>query len=137
MASRSSIQLPQSKSATSLVSTGLATLAEPPTRQVDGAMMDYFLIEVVNALRASAAVATARAKEIEKEMVDSGLIPPPPPPPPSLPLKKDVARDSMVSLTSRTSSPAGKLSAMDEEEEAVFVRLEAIGMHVGANVAER
>jgi hypothetical protein len=101
-------------------------------------MMDYFLIEVVNTLRTSAAVATARAKQLEKEMVETGLIPPPAPAaPPSLPLKKDSIRDSIVT---RTSSPAGgskTTQAADEEEEAVRTRLEAIGIHVGANFTER
>jgi hypothetical protein len=94
--------------------------------------MDYFLIEMVNALRASSAVATARSKMIEEEMIEAGLLPPPPPAALSLP-KKESARDSVTSLTSRT---AGK-SALDEQEEAVRTRLEGIGMHIGANFTER
>jgi trafficking protein particle complex subunit 6 len=101
-------------------------------------MMDYFLIELVNSLRASAAVATARAKQTEKEMVDAGLIPPPLPQPPALPLKKDLPRDSYSSISSRSSTPAqAKQPAMDEDEEAVWLRLEAIGVHVGSNFTER
>jgi trafficking protein particle complex subunit 6 len=135
MTTRSSIQISStSKAASSLVTPSLAALADPPMRYVDGAMMDYFLIEVVNTLRESSAVATARSKKIEKEMIEAGLIPPPQPVVPALPLKTENPRDSTVSLNSRTS---GKNAVVDEEEEAIRTRLEAIGMHVGANFAER
>lgn len=99
--------------------------------------MDYFLIEMVNTLRASSAVASARAKRIEREMVEAGLIPSPASAPALPSIKKDASdpRDSLTSLTSR--SPAGKASAIEEEEEAIRVRLEAIGRHVGANYTER
>lgn len=93
--------------------------------------MDYFYIEVVNALRASAAVATARSKKLEKDMVDAGLIPAQPQQPPSLPLKNAAAKDSSTSLNARPKS------AVDDDEEAVRTRLEAIGLHVGANFTER
>lgn len=116
-------------------STSLAALADPPLNQIDGAAMDYFIIEMVATLRESAAVATARAKKIEQEMLEAGLIPPPLPVPSSL--KKDnSARDSVTSLVSRTGSAAGK-GTLDEEEEPVRQRLEAIGMHVGSNFSER
>ncbi|KJA20846.1 hypothetical protein HYPSUDRAFT_68169 [Hypholoma sublateritium FD-334 SS-4] len=116
-------------------STSLAALADPPLNQIDAAAMDYFIIEMVATLRESAAVATARAKKIEQEMLEAGLIPPPLPVPTSL--KKDnSARDSVTSLVSRTGSAAGK-GTLDEEEEPVRQRLEAIGMHVGSNFSER
>lgn len=126
-----------------MVSPSLAALADPPIRQVDGAVMDYFLIELVNTLRASSAVATARAKRIEQEMAEAGLIPPSAPNPSALPLKRESARESaresVTSLNSRTGSATGKSSTqpIDEDEEAVRTRLEAIGLHVGANFTER
>lgn len=92
--------------------------------------MDYFLIEAVNALRASSAVAAARAKKVEQEMIEAGLIPPPAP---VLPPLKDAQRDSVGSNVSKDSTR--KISP--DEEDEVRVRLEAIGMHVGANVTER
>ncbi len=113
----------------------LAVMAEPPARHVDGAMMDYFMIELVNTVRESSAVAMARAKKVEQEMVESGLLPPPAPPGPVLPLK-DNPRDSLTSIASRNSASA-KANPASEAEEAVRVRLEAIGMHVGANFTER
>ncbi len=113
----------------------LAVMAEPPARHVDGAMMDYFMIELVNMVRESSAVAMARAKKVEQEMVESGLLPPPAPPAPVLPLK-DNPRDSLTSIASRNSASA-KTNPATEAEEAVRVRLEAIGMHVGANFTER
>ena len=118
-----------------LALTLLAALADPPIRQIDGAAMDYFLIEMVATLRESAAVATARSKKIEKEMMDAGLIPPPI----AISLgskKENSARDSAASLVSKTGSASGK-GAWDDEEEPVRLRLEAIGMHVGANFSER
>jgi hypothetical protein len=104
--------------------SALSTLADPPTRMVDGAVMDYFLIEAVNALRASSAVAAARAKKIERDMTEAGLLPPPPP------AKQQNPRDS-------TSSTTDKISGSADEEEGVRSRLEAIGMHVGGSFAER
>lgn len=101
----------------------LSALADPPSRMVDGAVMDYFLIEAVSALRVSSAVATARAKKIERDMAEAGLLPPPP-------AKQQNSRDS-------TSSTAGKMFGLVDEEESVRSRLEAIGVHVGSNFAER
>ncbi|CDO70966.1 hypothetical protein BN946_scf184829.g75 [Trametes cinnabarina] len=110
----------------------LAAVADPPPRYVDGAAMDYFVIEMVNALRASSAVATARTKKVEQEMIDAGLMPAPAPPPPAL--KKEQMRESMGSNLSLSSlSKTGR----EGDEEELRARLEAIGMHVGANMAER
>ena len=103
----------------------IATLADPPLRLMDGAAMDYFLIEMINTLRTSSAVAAARSQEIEREMVDAGLLPPPPPP---SSLKKE-NRDSVGGLTAK--------GPVTDEEEGLRVRLESIGMHVGANITER
>jgi hypothetical protein len=114
-----------------MVPQNLAALADPPIRQIDASAMDYLLIEMVNTLRVSSAVAAARSKKIEQEMIEAGLLPPPPPPALSLPTKNDPARDSVTSL-SRT---AGK--TILDEEEGLRTRLEGIGMHVGANFTER
>ncbi|KIY72554.1 transport protein particle component [Cylindrobasidium torrendii FP15055 ss-10] len=118
------------KVAASLVSPALASLAEPSSRSVDGAMMDFFLIELVNSIVASSAVATKRAKEIEQEMVENGLLPPPAPPPP--PMKEPNPRDSTTSLGGRKIA-----QPEDELEEAARTRLESIGAHVGASFTER
>ncbi|OBZ79572.1 Trafficking protein particle complex subunit 6B, partial [Grifola frondosa] len=113
--------------------SSLAVAADPLVRQMDGAVMDYFLIEMVNALRESSAAATARAKKVEQEMIEAGLIPAPAPVPPALSMKHTL-KDSVASTASRSS--IGK-AAGDDEEEELRARLEAIGMHVGANTAER
>jgi hypothetical protein len=110
----------------------LAALAEPPIRYVDGIAMDYFLIEMVNTLRASSAAAAARAKKLEAEMIEAGLVPPPPTVPPPLAIKKELHIDSTVGTTHNTS---GKVKEVDEE--GVRARLENIGAHVGANFTER
>ncbi|KAH7919214.1 transport protein particle component [Leucogyrophana mollusca] len=123
MSSRTSLQNPPGSTST------LVALADPPVRQVDGAAMDYFLIEAVNALRSSSAVAAARAKKIEHDMAEAGLVPPPPPA--KNPTSAQGQRDSMGSVSSKSAA------VVDEEEEGVRTRLEAIGMHVGGNFAER
>jgi trafficking protein particle complex subunit 6 len=117
-------------------------LADPPARLMDGPAMDYFVAEMVATLRASAAVATARAREIEREMVDAGLIPPPPPPAPLLRKDRESARESAGStlasaVTSKSLAGVANKTPLDEEEEEVRMRLESIGVHVGANLAER
>ncbi|KAG9307951.1 NO signaling/Golgi transport ligand-binding domain-containing protein [Chiua virens] len=99
----------------------LHSIADPPVRLVDAVVMDYLLIEAVNALRASSAVAALRAKNIEHQMADAGILPPPPPAKPQQP-----HRDSM---TSRAQD--------DDDDEGVRTRLEAMGLHVGANFVER
>jgi hypothetical protein len=104
----------------------MAALADPQTRLVDAAAMEYFLIEAVQTLRHSSAVADARAKKVEDEMIEAGLIPPPPPP--QVKAKKDAQRDSIGTASS---------AAGDDEDEGLRARLEAIGLHVGANITER
>jgi trafficking protein particle complex subunit 6 len=104
----------------------LSALAEPQSRLVDAAAMDYFLIEAVQTLRHSSAVADARAKKVEEEMIEAGLIPPPPPS--QAKAKKDVQRDSVG---------AGSYATSDDDDEGLRARLEAIGLHVGANITER
>jgi len=108
--------------------SSLAALADPQPRLVDAAAMDYFLIEAVQTLRHSSAVAEARAKKVEDELVEAGLIPPPPPPPPQTKAKKDAQRDSI--------GPGFSIPS-DDEDEGLRARLEAIGLHVGANITER
>ncbi|KAI0063244.1 TRAPP complex subunit trs33 [Artomyces pyxidatus] len=110
-------------------SPSLSALADPPPRMMDSAAMDYFLIELVQTLSQSAKVADARAKKVEQEMIDAGLLPPPPPPPQVLKGRKELQRESTVPTLDKT--PA------EEEEESVRARLEAIGLHVGANITER
>ncbi|KAH9947371.1 NO signaling/Golgi transport ligand-binding domain-containing protein [Amylocystis lapponica] len=131
MSSRTSFQAAGAGSAATSAASipALAPLSDPPLRQMDDAAMDYFLIELVNTLRASTAVAAARARAVEHEMIQAGLIPAPAPP---LPALRDVQRESMGSTTSRPAKgPA------DDEDEGLRMRLEAIGVHVGTNVAER
>ncbi|KAF5340853.1 hypothetical protein D9758_016603 [Tetrapyrgos nigripes] len=97
MSSRPSIQISSSsKSASSLVTPSPATLADPPMCYVDGAMMDYFLIKVINTLH-----------------------------------RKPQRLDHQSQFLFRENA------AVDEEEEATRTRLEAIGLHVGMNFAER
>lgn len=115
--------------ASTSMSGSLAALADPPERTMDGAAMDYFLIELVNTLRASSAVAVARTKKVEQDMIEAGLLSPTPQVPPAVPSK----RDSMASISSK----AETRTIGDDEDEALRLRLESIGVHVGANVAER
>ena len=117
-------------SASVSIASNLAALADPPVRVVDGPAVDYLFIELVNTLRASSAVAVARTRQVEEEMIAAGLLSPPQQAHPSVPSK----RDSLASTSSKTTDIQ---TVADEEEEALRLRLESIGMHVGANVAER
>ena len=110
----------------------LLSLADPPVRLMDALAIDYFLIELVNALRISSDTAISNTKRIEREMIEAGLIPPTSAAVTSAPSSKTSVqnqRDSMVSQE--------KPQSLSEEEEALRVRLESIGMHIGANFTER
>ena len=102
-------------------------MADTPVRFMDGAAFDFFLIEMVNTLRASSTHAQGRARKAEQEMIDAGLLPAPLP----TPVMRKEHRDSTTSLASKATTK------VDDEEEGLRLRLEAIGMHVGANITER
>ena len=111
----------------SLSSPLVTAMADAPMRVMDGAAFDFFLIEMVNTLRTSSAHAQARARKVEQEMIDAGLLPAPLP----TPAIRREHRESTTSLASKATSK------VDDEEEGLRLRLEAIGMHVGANITER
>ena len=111
----------------SLSSPLVTAMADAPVRLMDGAAFDFFLIEMVNTLRASSAHAQARARKVEQEMIDAGLLPAPL----STPAIRKEQRGSTTSLASKAATK------VDDEEEGLRLRLEAIGMHVGANITER
>lgn len=95
---------------------------------MDAAVLDYFVIELTNTLRHSSSIATARIKRKEAEMITAGLLAP-------LPPKKEPpngVRDSIASNVSVSKTPSP-----DDDEEPVRMRLEAIGITVGGNLAER
>ncbi|KZV89067.1 TRAPP complex subunit trs33 [Exidia glandulosa HHB12029] len=100
-----------STSTASLLQT-LAPIADPVVRLADGALLDYLLIELVPTLADSSSVASARATHTENEMRAAGLLP------------------------ARSAKDKDK-EASDKEEDALRARLEAVGAHVGANLAER
>lgn len=79
----------------------------------------------------------AREKERETLMKEAGLIPSAAP---STNTKDGTAsaRDSTGSLASNKGGVGkGPAGPVDEEEEALKTRLEAIGVHVGSNFSER
>ncbi|KAG8835781.1 Trafficking protein particle complex subunit 33 [Serendipita sp. 399] len=88
----------------------LTSLADPVSTQIDGALFDYFLVEIVNTLKQSSAVATRRQKELEDEMAKANLLPGP---------------------------PTQRVQVQDTAEEALKLRLEGIGAQVGASLVER
>jgi trafficking protein particle complex subunit 6 len=103
--------------------------------------MDYFLIELVNTLRHSTAVAEAREDKLEQELIQAGFMPEPTPrvasPPPVVKAARPQdSRDSLVSIT-RVGQPAAEKPSSVGDEEGLRTRLEAIGLHVGANFTER
>ncbi|KLO17612.1 transport protein particle component [Schizopora paradoxa] len=151
MASRASFQSPAPFSAqpmastSSLVTPTLALLADPPVRQVDAAAMDYLLIEMVQTLRESEAVSSERLKKAEDEMIQAGFMPPTVAAREKQRKEKEKREKEKLreSTGSGAGSPApgggaGKGSVEeDAAEEGLRTRLEAIGVHVGGNIAER
>jgi hypothetical protein len=122
----------------------LAVLSDSTPRLMDRPVMDYFLMELVPIVRASASVAQARTQKYEQEMIDAGLLPPAPPIKPTLAGGSKAEPPSAVSRSSAAMSlgmsgggSVGAKDKVDEEEEIVRKRLEAMGMHVGANIVER
>ncbi|KAF9527899.1 NO signaling/Golgi transport ligand-binding domain-containing protein [Crepidotus variabilis] len=130
----------------------LTSLSTPSQSLIDAHLMDYFLIELVATLRTSAGVAQKRQRKVESEMRDAGLVAVPaagnnPPNEKKKDRERDresregSARDSVTSLSSTKGGshkqPNKDKDPLDEEDEPVRQRLEAIGVHVGANVAER
>jgi hypothetical protein len=92
---------------------------------VDGIVYDVLLIEMVRTLRESASVARKREKELEEEMIENGLFER------KAPILETTTRDSVSG-----GLPAAK-GVVDDDEEALRIRLESIGMHVGTNLVER
>lgn len=151
MATRNSLQSPtyvsSAASSSSLITPTLSALADPPIHLADAAALDYLIIEMTHALRASASVAAARTKKIEREMVEAGLLPAPPEKNAAAKenekerLKKEQQRESMGSAGTKGSVIVGgfsvKATEVDEDEEGLRIRLEAIGVQVGGNIAER
>lgn len=106
------------------------SLAIPAPRFIASSSLDYLLIAAVEALRHSSHVASERLKAVEKELREAELLPQL-----VIPAKENKPISSVVAGTS-TSEAAG-VNTVDEQEEAVRVRLETIGSHVGASFIER
>lgn len=133
-------------STSSLITPSLLAITDGPSTQsqIDASVQDYFLIELVHTLRRSSQVARDRLKKREEEMLANGLLPP------SVSLTGSATASGHASASSGlgsgaktslgTMSTVGGASAkapVNEEEEAIRLRLDALGAHVGANVAER
>lgn len=114
----------------SLVTPALAALSQDSNRQVDVVALDYLLIEAVRTLGHSSKIATARTRATEEEMIAGGLLPPPAPLP-TVPasIKADSVKDAVASQR--------EARIVEEEEEALRIRLEGVGAVVGSNIAER
>ena len=119
------------------MSFNLPSLADPAIRHVDAIIVDYLVMEAVQTLRASTVIAMAKRRQREKDLVDAGLVLPDEQAP-AVP-KKDVNRESMASIASKTTTMTTTTTKVEEgpDEEEVYSRLEAIGVHIGSNVAER
>jgi hypothetical protein len=130
-------------STSSLITPSLLALsdASPNKNQIDASVQDYFLIELVHTLRRSSQVARERARKREEEMMLNGLLPPVSA---SGTAASATNTSGLASAGARVSmgSPGGTMAAgakapVSEEEEAIRSRLDALGVHVGANLAER
>jgi hypothetical protein len=87
----------------------LVTLANSTATQIDVSVLDYFLIETINTLRQSAERAISRQRELEEEMSKSNI------------LHQIPVRDAQHNMP----------------EEALKIRLENLGVHVGSALVER
>ncbi|KZS90257.1 transport protein particle component [Sistotremastrum niveocremeum HHB9708] len=131
---RDSLQTPRGLAPWAASSASLASpselfqLAEPTAHQIDGVVMDYFLIELVETMRASTEVAIKRRKDAEQEMINAGLLPASASSSFGGKGKRDT-RDSIM-------SGGGKI-VETEEQEGLRKRLETVGAHVGSNLAEK
>ena len=150
MSLRDSLQTPAyaaaAASSSSLITPSLSALSDPPVHLADTAALDYLIIEMVHTLRDSSRTALARIKKLENEMKEAGLDPSPAPPEKGPTIKekeklKKGGRDSpggtRMRVASSTGTVAGVEIEVDEEEQNLRLRLESIGLHVGANIAER
>ena len=131
-------------SASSLITPSLLSLTDEPLNQnqIDASVQDYFLIELMHTLRHSSRVARDKLKQREEDMLVNGLL--------TSTLAaagstgasgqgpEGFGSTSKMSLGSSTAAggASAKPSANDEDE-AVRIRLDALGAHVGANLAER
>jgi trafficking protein particle complex subunit 6 len=133
-----------STSTSSLITPSLLALTGSPSSQsqsqIDASLQDYLLIELVHSLRRSSQVARDRLKKREDEMLANGLLPS------TSAAAGSALAAGQVSAGLGSKTPLRGLSAAagatanvsaSEEEEAIRVRLEALGAHVGANLAER
>jgi hypothetical protein len=101
-------------SSASLASPSLTKLADSSPHEVDGAVLDYLVIELVEAFRESAVFARARFQKHEQDMISAGFIP---------------------QSAKRKTEPLS--SGIAEEDQGLVARLEMAGKHVGANLTER
>ncbi len=101
-------------SSPSLVSPSLSKLADSSPHEIDGAVLDYLVIELVDTFRSSAASARARFQRHEQDMISAGFLP---------------------QSAKRKAEQSG--SGYYDDDQAIVARLEHAGKHVGANLTER
>ena len=113
----------------------LVTTSPTSIKLVDASLQDYLLIEAIHTLRASSAVARERIKKREDEMIRNGLLPANYASTNGRGGGVEGAKKSTTNLAA--GAGAGKSAPLSEEEEALKMRLEALGAHAGANIIER
>ena len=89
--------------------SALATLANPPLSYVDGAMFDYFLMEMVATIRQSSIVAGQRQRQLEDEMANANLL----------------------------QHSQHRIGHQNLAEDALRARLDNMGAQVGASLVEK
>jgi len=101
-------------SSTSLSSPTLSKLADSAPHEIDAAVFEYIFIELVRCFKNSATFTQSRLEKHEQEMIDAGLLP--------------------ASVKKRKEHPTALQS---EPDQALLLRIEIAGEHVGANLSER
>jgi hypothetical protein len=97
-------------------------------KQIDAVTLDYLNIELISALRRSSKVADLRKREREDHMIAAGVLTARPLPPPLSSGNSSVRESVLAARTAKT---------LEDEEEALGLRLELLGMQIGGNIAER
>ena len=113
-----------------LVNPALQHLADDAPRLMDAVVLDFLLIEMVPILKQSTTASLKKIREAENEMIEAGLLSPPAPTHPIPPGLKGAALQEAIDDQRR-------IQIEEEDNEALRLRLESIGVSVGGTLAER
>ncbi|EJT98896.1 transport protein particle [Dacryopinax primogenitus] len=125
-------------STASLLTPALLTLSSPPQAQVDINVVEYLLIEATRALADSARVAQSSKDAVEQAMRDAGWLPAPDAGKgETTAAAREAALGRLKDQVREEVERARRAKKEDDDEGAVRLRLENMGVQVGGNLAEK